>query len=141
MIPSQTLIDHVKLAENFQPTAKWDVDGLAIGYGHHGPEVHAGLVWTLAQAEAALASDLVMVGREVEALVKVPLTQGQFDALTDFVYNLGSGRLQKSTLLVLLNQKQYAAAGKQLLRWDETGGKAIKDLLARRTWELQVWNS
>jgi len=141
MKPSQTLIDHVKQSESFQPTAKWDVDGLAIGYGHHGPEVHTGLVWTLAQADAALASDLETVGKEVEALVKVSLTQGQFDALVDFTFNLGSGRLEHSTLLTLLNQKAYIGAAQQLLRWDNVEGKSSIGLLARRQWEVSQWNS
>lgn len=141
MIVSETLIDHIKEAEGLLLTAKWDVDSLAIGYGHHGPEVHAGLVWTTLQAEITLEEDVAKVAAQIEALVKVPLTQGQFDALVDFTYNLGSGRLQKSTLLELLNQKQYAAAGAQLLRWDKMGGKSNDDLLARRTWELKMWNS
>jgi lysozyme len=141
MKASQKLLDRIQQSEGLILQAKWDVSGWAIGYGHHGPEVHAGLVWTTLQAKIAFEEDVAKVESQVETLVKVSLTQGQFDALVDFVYNLGAGRLQKSTLLELLNQQQYAAAGKQLLRWDETGGKANKDLLARRTWELQVWNS
>lgn len=141
MTPSEKLIEHVKEAEGLTLKAKWDVNGLAIGYGHHGSEVYAGLVWTQAQAEAALKTDLAKVGGQVEALVKVLLTQGQFDALVDFVYNLGSGRLQKSTLLKLLNQKAYVGAGQQLLQWDEVNGKSNKALHARRQWELETWNT
>ena len=141
MTPSEKLIEHVKEAEGLTLKAKWDVNGWAIGYGHHGPEVYAGLLWTQAQADAALETDLAKVGDQVEALVKVPLTQGQFDALVDFVYNLGSGRLQKSTLLKLLNQKAYVGAGQQLLQWDEVNGKPNKYLHARRQWELETWNT
>jgi lysozyme len=141
MKPSQKLLDHIQQSEGLLLKAKWDVNGWAIGYGHHGPEVHQGLVWTTLQAQIAFEEDVGKVGAQVEALVKAPMTQGQFDALVDFVYNLGSGRLQKSTLLVLLNEKQYAAAGQQLLRWDEMDGKPNSDLLARRQWELGLWNS
>jgi lysozyme len=117
------------------------VNGWAIGYGHHGPEVHAGLVWTTLQSRITLEEDVAKVAAQVEALVKVPLTQGQFDALVDFTYNVGSGKLQKSTLLKLLNQKQYAAAGEQLLKWDMIAGQPSTALRGRRKWELSVWNS
>ena len=53
--------------------------------------------------------------------MKASLTQGQFDALVDFVFNLGSSRLASSTLLVDLNAGRYDAAGAELLRWDHTG--------------------
>jgi lysozyme len=141
MKPSQILIDYIKLAEGFRAKAKLDVKGLAIGYGHHGPEVHDGLVWTAQQAEETLEQDIGKVCEEVEALVKVPLTQGQFDALVDFTYNLGSGRLQHSTLLTLLNQKAYTGAGQQLLRWDMVEGKPSDGLLARRQWDLERWKA
>jgi lysozyme len=141
MIASKKLIDYIEQAEGLILKAKWDVDGWAIGYGHHGPEVHADLVWTTLQSEMTLEEDVGKASAQVEALVKVPLTQGQFDALVDFTYNLGSGRLQKSTLLKLLNQKQYAAAGEQLLLWNKMEGKPNAVLLARRQWELNAWNS
>ena len=52
---------------------------------------------------------------------KVPLSQGQFDALVDFAFNLGSGRLATSTLLQNLNAGNYDDAAGQLLRWDHAG--------------------
>jgi lysozyme len=72
-------------------------------------------------------------------LVRVPLTQGQFDALVDFCFNLGEGRLAGSTLLRELNAGLYAAAGQQLLAWDHAGGKVIPGLKARREAELALW--
>jgi len=69
----------------------------------------------------------------------VPLSQGQFDALVDFVFNLGSGRLASSTLLKILNAGRYADAAEQLLRWDQAGGKECPPLKARREAELALW--
>ena len=139
---SQKLIDFTRQSEGFRAEPYMDNGSLAIGYGHHGAEVKRGLVWTEKQADAVQRRDFAEFGRQVESLVKVPLTQGQFDALVDFVYNLGSGRLQHSTLLDLLNKKQYASAGQQLIRWDNNNGKSDDNLLARRRQELQLfWNS
>lgn len=141
MTPSQKLIDFIMRSEGLKLKPYMDSGSLAIGYGHHGPEVHAGLVWTTLDAQTALESDLESFGRQIESLVKVPLTQGQFDALVDFVYNIGYSGLKKSTLLKLLNQKAYVGAGQQLLRWDQDEGVPNANLLARRKQELQLfWN-
>jgi lysozyme len=53
----------------------------------------------------------------VNNLVKVPLTQNQFDALVSFVFNIGGGAFSKSTLLRKLNEKDYAGAADQFLVW------------------------
>jgi lysozyme len=57
--------------------------------------------------------------------VKVPLAQGQIDALVSFTYNLGSG---SSTQLRPLNQKQYERAAEQFLVEDRLGGIAVDGL-------------
>jgi lysozyme len=72
-------------------------------------------------------------------LVRVPLTQGQFDALVDFCFNLGAGRLAASTLLKALNARRYDAAGEQLLRWDVAAGEVNAGLRARREAEARLW--
>ncbi|WP_110915636.1 lysozyme [Enterobacter roggenkampii] len=96
-----------------------------IGWGHTGPEVKPGLVWTQAQADAAFLSDLAVFERDVNSLVKVPLTQNQFDALVSFAYNVGSDidaddiaeGLGDSTLLKKLNAGDYASAADEFLKW------------------------
>jgi len=140
MKPSEKLIDLIVQSEGCKLTPYMDCGSLAIGYGHHGPEVIAGLKWTSLDAQTALQEDLEKFGHQVESLVKVSLTQGQYDALVDFVYNLGAGRLQGSTLLKLLNQGAYSGAGQQLLRWSSVEGEPNAGLLARRKQELALWN-
>jgi lysozyme len=71
--------------------------------------------------------------------VRVALTQGQFDALVDFCFNLGAGRLSASTLLKELNAAQYTAAAEQLLAWDHAGAQVNEGLKARREAEFQLW--
>ena len=73
--------------------------------------------------------------------MKVALTQGQFDALVDFTYNLGAGRLVSSTRLKMLNAGNTAGAGQQLLLWVYAGGKPEPGLVARRKAELALWHS
>jgi lysozyme len=75
----------------------------------------------------------------VQRLVKVPLTQGQFDALVDFCFNLGAGRLASSTLLSVLNRGRYDAAAEQLLRWDFAAGKENPALRSRRQSDHELW--
>lgn len=118
-----------------------DVAGLpTIGYGHRLPDAAAfpnGIDGT--QAQAMLRSDVHIAEEAVRRLVRVPLTQGQFDALVDFVFNLGAKRLAASTLLDDLNRGRYAAAAGQLLRWDHAGAEENAGLKARRQAEFALW--
>ena len=75
----------------------------------------------------------------VARLVKTTITQGIFDALVDFTYNLGIARLASSTLLKLLNAGRYADAGEQLLLWCNAGGHPQPGLVTRRHAELALW--
>jgi len=113
-----------------------------IGYGHRllPKEVFPEGV-TEARAAEMLALDVQQAEQAVGRLVKVPLTQGQFDALVDFCFNLGEGRLASSTLLKVLNGARYEAAGEQLLRWDLAAGQVNTGLKGRREAELELWQS
>lgn len=118
-----------------------------IGWGHTGPEVKRGLVWTQAQADAAFVQDLAKTEAGVQRLVKVPLTQGQFDALVSFAYNVGldenkNGKaegLGESTLLRKLNAKDYAGAAEQFLVWNKNDGAVMYGLTRRRTGERAMF--
>ena len=73
--------------------------------------------WSLAEAEAALADEMRTHEVNVERLVKVPLTQGQFDALVSLCYNVGVGNLGKSDLLKHLNAGDYPRAASHFADW------------------------
>ncbi len=88
-----------------------------IGVGHTGPEVHAGLVWTDEEVRAAFAHDIQRFEDAVNNYVTVPLTQNQFDALVSFAFNVGAMALRESTLLRILNEKNYTGAALQFDRW------------------------
>lgn len=110
-----------------------------IGWGHTGPEVKSGLVWTPAQADAAFDSDIAQFERDVASLVKVPLNQNQFDALVSFAYNCGSSNFASSTLLKKLNAGDYDAAADEFPRWDKAAGKVMNGLTRRRNAERTLF--
>ena len=91
--------------------------------------------------QGALSQDVHIAEQAVLKLVKVAITQGQFDALVDFVYNLGTNRLAASTLLRDLNIGRYDAAAEQLLMWDHVGTKEVAGLKARREAEFHLWHN
>lgn len=106
-----------------------------IGWGHTGPEVCKDLVWTQEQADSAFLVDAARFERDVTQLVKVPLTQGQFDALVLFAYNVGIDALRKSTLLRKLNAGDHEGAALEFRRWNKNDGKPMRGLTRRRAAE------
>ncbi|MFM1688143.1 lysozyme [Aeromonas salmonicida] len=106
-----------------------------IGWGHTGSEVKPGLVWTQEQADAAFLVDITRFERAVLNVADVPLTQGQFDALVLFAYNVGSKALETSTLLRKLNNEDYAGAALEFRRWNKNDGQVMRGLTRRRAAE------
>ena len=110
-----------------------------IGWGHTGPEVVPGLVWTQAKADAQLLADLAARELTVSCAVTGGVDQGQFDALVDFVYNLGAGNFEGSTLLKLVNAGDMAGAAAQFSRWNRAAGKPMRGLTRRRAAEAALF--
>ena len=110
-----------------------------IGVGSTVPAVHAGEVITKQQALARFDKDLTKFENAVDRLVKVPLTQNQFDALVSFTFNVGEGALAKSTLLKKLNAADYDAVPAELMKWTKGGGKELPGLVRRRRAEAAMW--
>jgi GH24 family phage-related lysozyme (muramidase) len=112
-----------------------DTKGIwTIGVGHTSaaglPKVVPGLTITSAESDEILTRDLVSVENDINRLVKVPLTQNQFDALVSFVFNIGVTQFSKSTLLRKLNTKDYKGAADQFLVWvkqPELKGRRVKE--------------
>jgi len=137
--PSQACIDLVKASEGCRLTAYRDSVGvLTVGYGSTGG-ITEGQTITQQQAEDMLVDDLDAAADGVRSLVTVPLTQGQFDALCDFVFNLGEGRLRDSTLLRLLNEGRYSEAAAQFRFWVMAGGHPLPGLVTRRAAERAMF--
>jgi len=92
-----------------------------------------------AAAEAWSYASLADTERQVIALVNVPLTENQFGALVSFTYNLGSGRLQSSTLRAKLNRGDYEGAAGEFWKWRRGGGRILPGLVARRAAEVALF--
>jgi lysozyme len=126
------------------------VDGKphTIGWGSTGKDIYLGLKWTQEQADNRFEKDLEAFERGVLSLVKVPLTQGQFDALVSFAYNVGldidldnvAEGLGDSTLLKLLNNTDYQGASNQFLKWNKNDGKVMLGLTRRRVAEKALFD-
>lgn len=113
---------------------------LTVGFGSTGPHVKPGMTITESEAETLLLNDLVRFEKAVNELVKVPMTQGAYDALVSFTFNCGEGALEESTLLRELNEGKdpNAVAKAQLPRWTNGG---LVGLVRRRAAEVELFCS
>ncbi len=139
---SQKGLEFIKDVEGVKLVAYLDTGGVwTIGVGHTGPEVVKGLTATTEQVLQWLSEDSKTATDAINKLVKVPLTQNQFDSLTSFVFNIGVNAFSKSTLLRLLNQGRYKEASEQFKRWNLDNGKVEQGLINRRVKEEKLFNS
>ena len=118
---------------------------LTIGFGHTSaagaPEVTDGMTITMDEALDILHRDLKQYEDGVRNLVKVQLTQNQFDVLVDFAYNAGIGNLKSSTLLRKVNANDFDAVPDELMKWTKGGGKVLPGLVKRRQAEAVWWRA
>ena len=98
-------------------------------------------VWTKDEVDAILKADLARFEKGVATYCTVPLTQGMFDALVSFSFNVGLGTLQRSTLRSKLNRGDKAGAAEELLKYCMAGGKILKGLQNRRIDERAMFLS
>lgn len=110
-----------------------------IGWGHTGPEVSDGLVWTQAQADAQLERDVQGAALAVIKTLDVAIGQNAFDALVCFVFNVGANAEAHSTLLKLVNASYTGAASAEFERWDHVKGVEIPGLKTRRLAEKALF--
>ena len=116
--------------------------------------VTANTQWTLIEAEAALRAEMAKHEAAVEAMVTVPLNQGQFDALVSLSYNIGAAAVARSTLLAHLNAGDYARAAShfsdfkrarvrgataQRMRVPDGTSVVLPGLVTRRAAEMQFF--
>lgn len=94
---------------------------------------------TKEKAEELLKRDLFFVEKFVNGIPKVK-TQGQFDALVSFTYNVGVGKLKRSTLLKkIMHDASTAEIQSEFMKWVYSGGKKLGGLVTRRRWEAERW--
>lgn len=103
-----------------------------IGYGHTGPDVHAGMYVTKAEALRLLSHDLRVAARAVKQNIHVKLAVRQRMALISLAFNCGAGAVAGSTLQAKLNAGDYHGAADEFLKWSHAGGVVVEGLLNRR---------
>ena len=111
---------------------------LTIGFGH---VIRPGEAFptegiTREEGVALLKRDVIGTAQAVLRLITVPLTDGQFDALVSFTFNLGSGALQRSTLRRKINRCEYGEAAPEFRKWVWAGGRKLPGLIRRREAEV-----
>lgn len=130
-----TTFEGLSLKPYLCPAGVW-----TIGYGHTGPMVNKDTPnITIEEAEAILQHDLHRFESSVLRLITRPLTDGQFDALVSFTFNLGAGALQRSTLRQKCNRREDEGAAAEFLKWNKIGGNAVKGLTKRRLAESGIY--
>jgi lysozyme len=113
-----------------------------IGYGHVIREKEYHLIDAKLTEEMAvklLANDLIRFEDAVNKVVKVPITQCQFDAIVSLTYNIGTGAMATSTMIRKLNAGDASGAMLEFLRWNKSGGKVLNGLAARRQAEANLF--
>ena len=142
MIPSQNCYDLIKNFEGCKLEAYPDPathgEPITIGVGHTGG-VKLGDVITKEQADEYLVNDVAHAANAVNQMVAVSITQGEFDALCSFAFNLGIGNLKNSTLLKKLNSGDIQGAADQFLVWNKAAGKVMAGLTRRREAERALF--
>jgi lysozyme len=97
--------------------------------------------YTMEEVDGILRSDLDRFERGVERFCPVPLTQGMFDGLVSFSFNVGLGTLQRSTLRQKVLRGDKEGAAEELLKYCMAGGKILKGLQNRRMDERALFLS
>ena len=111
-----------------------------IGYGHvkgvkEGDEISA------SEAEQLLVEDLTAIADDLNRLVNVPVSEGQYIALLSLAFNVGASAIKKSTLLFHLNHGRYEDAAAEFDKWIYAGGKMSEGLKRRRAAERSLFES
>lgn len=144
LVLSKAIVNFVADYEDFSPVAYLPTpnDVLTIGFGHT-RNVKPGMVITREQAKELLLDELFEFAADVKRLVKVPLTQNQFDAIVSLVYNVGTTSFRNSRSLKRLNSGDYTefvnGAFHPQHGWVKQKGKILKGLQRRRADEARIF--
>lgn len=133
-------LQFIQEQESLRLTPYRDIGGKwTVGYGHLMRNGESLGPITEGQALLLLEGDVTEAENAINRLVMVALSQPQFDALASFVFNVGVGAFENSTLLTDLNDGNYAMAAAQFPNWDHVNGTVSNDLFERRMAEQRMF--
>lgn len=111
-----------------------------IGTGHTAaagpPDPNVVKTITMAENDAILARDLAKFEAGVDAAIKRPMTQNQFDAFVSLAFNIGIGAFSKSSVARRFNAGDAAGAAAAFMLWTKAGGRVLQGLVNRRHSEM-----
>lgn len=110
-----------------------------IGWGSTGPSIKEGVVWTQAQADSCLASEVRKFADGVFSAVTANANANQLGAMISLAYNIGLSAFKSSTLLRLFNSGDTSGARAQFKRWNKASGRVVNGLTNRRNDEAAVF--
>lgn len=139
MTTSQAGRDLIKKYEGLRLKAyKCPAGVWTVGYGHT-RGVTSSTEISQSMADLFLLDDIRPLERHINKL-GINFRQGQFDAIVSFLFNLGEGNFNKSTLKKKIlaggNDEDIAAEFK---KWNKAGGKVLDGLTKRREEEAEMW--
>jgi len=121
------------------PAKVWTIGYGATRWGNGQPVVKGDGPITEDAARRLLRQDLEAAARALDALVMVPLAEGQRAALISFIYNVGRGAFARSTMLVHINAGRMDSAASEFTRWVKAGGQVLPGLARRRAAEAKLF--
>lgn len=139
---SSTGEDLIKSFEQLRLVAYLDQRGRwTCGWGHTGPDVVEGTTCTAEQAETWFQKDSLWAVKGANESLETNVSQNQFDALTSFVFNVGVGAEEHSTLARLINARDFTGAAQEFPKWDHVDGVVNAGLQRRRLAEQALFLS
>ena len=116
---------------------------LTIGYGHTGSDVTPGMQITEEYAEELLRLDLKRFEDAVERIIKVWLTQHEYDAIVSFAFNVGAGALEHSTFARRMNggDNKTTCFKEEFPKWVNGSNGPLPGLVRRREAEVELATS
>lgn len=134
----------IQTAEGKRNVAYLDPVGIPTAcYGHTGPDVRKGQLFTDAQCDALLKRDTEEHLKGMRKCVTAPVTNHQRDALVSFAFNVGVPKFCKSTMARKLNARDYIGAADEFPKWKyaRVGGKnvVLRGLSRRRSAERTLF--
>lgn len=111
-----------------------------IGWGHTGPDVRRGLIWTQAQCDAQLQQDVAEHADQIaHAIGSEPTTDNQFGAMVSLAFNIGIGNFARSSVLGFHLRGLHHNAAEAFAGWDKAGGRVLPGLVRRRAAEAALY--
>ena len=111
---------------------------LTIGYGST-KGVTENMEITQKEADDLLMHEMPEYEGYINDMITVDLKQNEFDALVSWVFNLGPANLKSSTMLKVLNNKEFDEVPSQMKRWNKAAGQVKEGLIRRREAEALLF--